>query len=196
MRRATAQDVPAVVDILVSAFYDDPTWAWAFPDPTQRAGQHRRLWTLLVDGAMRYPWVCLADNDMATSVWLPPDATDLSEEQEAALEPLVVELVGSGAPRLMETFEMFENAHPRDVPHFFLTLLGTRSEHRGRGIGLGLLADNLREIDLLGMPAYLEASNPANVPLYERYGFDVLSSFRLPDGPEVFTMWRGARPDG
>lgn len=41
----------------------------------------------------------------------------------------------------------------------------------------------------------LEASNLANVPLYERYGFEVRGSFILPeDGPEVFTMWREAAP--
>ena len=43
------------------------------------------------------------------------------------------------------------------------------------------------------MPAYLEASNPANVALYARYGFDVFASFTLPQGgPEVITMWRDA----
>jgi hypothetical protein len=39
------------------------------------------------------------------------------------------------------------------------------------------------------------ASNPVNVPLYQRYGFEPLGSFRLADpGPEVVTMWRPARP--
>jgi len=74
-----------------------------------------------------------------------------------------------------------------------LSLLGTAAEHRGHGFGLGLLAQNLREIDEARMPSYLEASNPANVQLYERYGFVVLDSFTLPaGGPEVFTMWREA----
>src|SRR5437868_1776431 len=42
-----------------------------------------------------------------------------------------------------------------------------------------------------GMLAYLEASNPANVPLYERYGFRVAGAFDLPDsGPRVHMMWR------
>ena len=86
-----------------------------------------------------------------------------------------------------------DRAHPREVPHFYLSLLGTRAEHRGRGYGLDLLAKNLRRIDEAGMPAYLEASNPANVALYERHGFEVRGSFKLPgDGPEVFTMWRDA----
>jgi ribosomal protein S18 acetylase RimI-like enzyme len=56
---------------------------------------------------------------------------------------------------------------------------------------LGLLAANLRRLDAEASPAYLEASNPANVALYERYGFQVRGSFALPEGgPTVCTMWR------
>ena len=49
-RVASPQDRDDVVAILVSAFYDDPTWSWAFPDPSLRAEQHRRLWRLFVGG--------------------------------------------------------------------------------------------------------------------------------------------------
>jgi GNAT superfamily N-acetyltransferase len=192
---ASPQDSGEVVSILASAFRDDPTWSWAFPDPAARAEQHRRLWEIFVEGALRYPWVWLTPGNTATSVWIPPDGTEFSDEQEAAMETTFVEMCGAGASRLLRTFEMFEQAHPRGAPHYYLTLLGTRAEHRGHGYGLALLADNLRRIDETGMPSYLEASNPANVPLYMRYGFEVLDSFQLPDGgPEVFTMWRDAAP--
>ena len=186
-RVASPQDRDDVVAILVSAFYDDPTWSWAFPDPSLRAEQHRRLWRLFVEGAMRYPWVWLTPGNTATSVWIPPNGTDLSDEQEAALEPTIVEMLGADASPVIDGFELFDRAHPREVPHFYLSLLGTRAEHRGRGYGLGLLAENLRRIDEAGMPAYLEASNPANVALYERHGFEVRGSFKLPgDGPGGF----------
>jgi ribosomal protein S18 acetylase RimI-like enzyme len=192
-RVASPQERDDVVAILVGAFHDDPTWSWAFPDPSLRAEQHRRLWGLFVDGAMRYPWVWLTPGNTATSVWIPPNGTDLSEEQEAALEPTIVEMLGADSPPVIHAFELFDRAHPREVPHFYLSLLATSAAHRGRGYGLGLLAENLRRIDEAGMPAYLEASNPANVALYERHGFQVRGSFKLPgDGPEVFTMWRDA----
>jgi ribosomal protein S18 acetylase RimI-like enzyme len=193
LRVASPQDWGDVVAILVSAFYDDPTWSWAFPNPSLRAEQHRRLWGLFVDGAMRYPWVWLTPGNTATSVWIPPNGTDLSEEQEAALEPTIVEMLGADASPVIHAVELFDRAHPREVPHFYLSLLGTSAAHRGRGYGLALLAENLRRIDEAGMPAYLEASNPANVALYERKGFEVRGSFKLPgDGPEVFRIWRDA----
>ncbi|MGY9080371.1 MAG: hypothetical protein ACKVKB_06210 [Candidatus Nanopelagicales bacterium] len=42
------------------------------------------------------------------------------------------------------------------------------------------------------MPAYLEASNPANIPLYQRYGFEQVGEFAVAEGPTVTTMWRPA----
>jgi GNAT superfamily N-acetyltransferase len=194
-RVAGPDDVDDVVRILVGAFAEDPAWSWAFPDPVRRAAEHTRLWRLLVDGALRYPWVWLAPGGTATSVWIPPGGTDLSPEQEAQLEEMLVDLLGPGAGRVLAAFEAFERAHPRDAPHYFLTLLGTAPEHRGKGHGLALLAANLRLVDEAGLPAYLEASNVANVPLYERYGFVVHGGFVLPGGgPEVVTMWRDPRP--
>jgi ribosomal protein S18 acetylase RimI-like enzyme len=193
-RRATGQDLDVVVAILVSAFHEDPTWSWAFPDPSLRTEHQRRLWTLFAEGALRYPWVFLSHGATATSVWIPPHGTELAAEQESALEVTVAESFGADSARVLQALDLFEQAHPRGVPHFYLSLLGTSAEHRGRGHGLALLAENLRQIDATQMPAYLEASNIANVPLYERYGFVVNDSFQLPSGgPEVITMWRDAK---
>lgn len=190
-RVAGPDDVGTVVDVLVSAFAEDPTWAWVFPDPATRPAEHAWLWRLFVEGAARYPWVWLTGDDAAAAVWVPPGGTDLSPEQESALERWIGALPTGTAARASAAVERFEAAHPRDEPHFFLSLLGTRATHRGRGLGLGLLADNLRLVDEAGRPAYLEASNPANVVLYKRHGFRTHGSFALPDGgPEVVTMWR------
>ena len=194
-RVAGPEDVDDVVRILVGAFAEDPAWSWAFPDAARRSAQHTQLWRHLVRGAMRYRSVWLSDGGAATSVWIPPGGSELTPEDAEALELMVVDLLGPGAGRVLGAFEEFERAHPRDEPHWFLTLLGTDPQQRGRGHGLALLAANLRLVDEAGLPAYLEASNAANVPLYQRYGFVVHGSFRMPEGgPEVVTMWRDARP--
>lgn len=192
---AKASDINRIVEILVGAFYDDPTWSWAFPDDRQRRDQHRQLWRLMVEGAMRYPTVWINSDETATAIWIPPGGTEMSPEQILTLEPMVTNLLGAGAARVMDAFDGFEGAHPAGPDHYYLTLLGTDPAERGRGLGLKLLEDSLRIIDRERKPAYLEASNSANVPLYARYGFEVSGYFQLPDdGPEVTTMWRDARP--
>ena len=51
----------------------------------------------------------------------------------------------------------------------------------------------LERCDKQGMAAYLESSNPQNVPLYEHFGFQVTGVLDLPKGaPAVTTMWRPA----
>jgi len=188
---ATAADAETVTELVVAAFYDDPTWSWAFPDARQRRAQHRRFWRLFVDGAMRFPWVWLSPRQTSASIWIPPGETEMTPELEDEAERLLGELLGDDAGRVLQALELFEEAHPRDEPHFYLSLLATDPQHSGHGYGLALLAANLAAIDESGAPSYLEASNPANVPLYERYGFRVRKSFDLPgDGPRVHTMWR------
>jgi GNAT superfamily N-acetyltransferase len=186
-------DLDRVVEILAGAFYDDPTWAWAFPDPALRAEQQRRMFRLYVEGAARYPSVWLNADATATAVWVPPGGSEMSEEQAALVEPLLVEMLGDDAPRVLALVEAFEEAHPHDVDHYYLTLLGTDPAHRGTGAGLRLLEDTLQLADDDRRPAYLEASNPVNIALYERYGFAPYQTFSVPHGPTVTTMWRDPR---
>jgi GNAT superfamily N-acetyltransferase len=85
----------------------------------------------------------------------------------------------------------FDANHPRHTPHYYLSLLGTHPDHRGQGMGMGLLAANLSQIDGTGMPAYLESSNRANDHRYERFGVVQVGEFTAPaGGPTVACMWR------
>jgi GNAT superfamily N-acetyltransferase len=134
---------------------------------------------------------------LAASVWIPPDGSEITEEEEARVEPMLNELVGPRAVDVGELLERFDASHPKDRPHYYLGLLGIRPDHRGRGLGMGLLAENLAVIDAEGIPAYLESSNPDNNQRYERLGFEQVGEFTTPDGTRtVATMWREPRPRG
>jgi GNAT superfamily N-acetyltransferase len=194
-RPATAADAARITEIFTEAFHDDPVWGWAFPDDANRTAQHTAFWRFYVDAALSYGWVWLTSGGGAAAQWIPPGRTEIPEEDEPRLESLLVELVGSERTAfLMEVFERFEAAHPDEEPHYYLALLGTHPDHRGSGIGMGLLADTLEVIDAEGTPAYLESTNPANNEKYERLGFERRGEFSLPDdGPTVTTMWRQAK---
>jgi GNAT superfamily N-acetyltransferase len=189
---ATEADLDAVVETLAGAFYADPVWSWAFPDPELRLAQLRAAWRFLVAAGLGNDWVWLTEGCTAAAVWVPPGKAELSPEDEEPFEALLLELIGgAGAARVLETFERFEDAHPRERPHYYLTLLGTDPDHAGKGMGMGLLADNLRHTDAEGVATYLESSNPANDHRYERLGFVPIGTFELPeDGPDVMRMWR------
>jgi GNAT superfamily N-acetyltransferase len=75
-----------------------------------------------------------------------------------------------------------------------LGTIGVDPVRQGCGVGAALLRSRLRRCDEEGLPAYLESSNPENVPLYHHFGFHVTGALGLPEGaPVVGTMWRAGR---
>ena len=83
-------------------------------------------------------------------------------------------------------------AHPEE-PHWFLPAIGVDPIRQGSGYGSALLARSLEACDADHRVAYLEASNPRNVPLYGRFGFEVTGEIRVGSSPLVVPMVRAAR---
>jgi GNAT superfamily N-acetyltransferase len=191
-RAATADDAEAITETLALAFNEDPVWSWAFPDPERRLEQHRAVWGLLVGAKIEEGSVWQTDGGEAVAVWVLPGRPELGPVDEERPEALLADLLGEGAARVLDTFERFEAAHPHQRgEHYYLSLLGTHPDRRGRGAGMALLSECLRGIDAEGMPAYLESSNPANDRRYEGVGFAPCGDFELgEDGPSVTQMWR------
>jgi GNAT superfamily N-acetyltransferase len=186
-REAVAADLDRLTALLTGAFTTDPLWSWAFPNPEDLAV----WWRLLIGSALRYSWVWIAGDYAAASVWIPPGGVELTEEEEQRIEPLFGDLIGRRTPDVIELVERFGASHPRERPHYYLSLLGTHPDHRGEGLGIQLLAENLERIDAEGVPAYLESSNPANDERYGRLGFRPVGEFTTPGGEHtVTTMWR------
>jgi GNAT superfamily N-acetyltransferase len=188
IRVATDADLDGLTATLAAAFQTDPLWGgWAFPDPEDLAA----WWRLHIGSALRYPCVWVAGDFAAVSLWIPPDGTELTDEDEERIPPLLDQLLGPRASDVMALLERFESSHPREEPHYYLSLLGTHPEHRGYGLGMGLLAENLARMDAERVPTYLESSNPDNNRRYERLGFRQVGEFTTPDGKRtVATMWR------
>jgi GNAT superfamily N-acetyltransferase len=189
-RIATHADLDGLTATLTAAFESDPLWGrWAFPNPRDLAV----WWRFYIRSALRYPCVWVTGDYAAVSVWIPPNGTELTEEEEERLERLLDQLVGPRAPDVMELVGRFDASHPREPPHSYLALLGTHPDYRGRGLGMGLLAANLAGMDAEGIPTYLESTNPDNNPRYQRLGFRKVGAFTTPDGTRtVTTMWRNA----
>ncbi|HXE99711.1 MAG TPA: GNAT family N-acetyltransferase [Solirubrobacterales bacterium] len=186
-RTAATSDLDGLTTTLTAAFATDPLWSWAFPDREDLAV----WWRFCVGSALRYPWVWITGKYEAASVWIPPDGVELTEEEEERAEPLIRNLIGARCDEVMELLERFEDAHPREQPHYYLSLLGTHPDHRGKGLGMALLVQNLERIDAEGVPAFLESSNPGNNARYERLGFRQVGEFTTPDGERtVAAMWR------
>lgn len=188
-RVAVADELAALTETLTLAFREDPVWSWGFSVRERGLAGMRAAWRLFLNSALGYGWVWRTEDFSAVAVWVPFGKPDLLPEDEERFEPLMRETLGDGADRLLKAFEPFEEARPSE-PHYYLSLLGTHPGRRGEGWGMGLLADTLARIDAEGSAAYLESSNPANLPRYERLGFAVFDQLDLGEGKSVAQMWR------
>ena len=184
---STLDEASIVTDVISEAFSTDPTWAWAIPDLSARS----KLWALFIKNALRYPYVLRTGNFEAVSVWIPPNGDELAPEDEDKLPGLIQDLVGERSADVLELFQLFDDAHPHNEPHYYLSFLATQNDYRGHGYGMELLREGLARIDAENMPAYLESSNPINNHRYESVGFFPVTSFQAPgNGPTITCMWR------
>jgi len=147
------------------------------------------FWAL---AAVRHPWVRMTERAEAVAVWIPPGTPEMSREEETRFATLVDELLGQRAGELNNLLALFDEHHPEE-PSYYLSLWATHREHAGRGVGTALINDNLARIDAEGAAAYLESTNPANIPRYEALGFAPTGDFGPVGGPVITTMWREAR---
>jgi ribosomal protein S18 acetylase RimI-like enzyme len=197
-RPATRDDVDCVTETLTLAFLDDPVWGVALARPDGSTAHHAPYWRQYVEGALRYSTVFMTDGASAVSVWIPPGGDELSDVQEAAVEQLVATALEPAAVRgMFELWQRFATNHPHETPHAYLSLLATHPDHRGRGIGQRLLAEDLARFDAGGLATYLESTNPGNDHRYERLGFRRIGGFQaVLDNAPISTMWRSAAITG
>ncbi|HYM84391.1 MAG TPA: GNAT family N-acetyltransferase [Candidatus Dormibacteraeota bacterium] len=191
-RQATSRDLDAVTDTITLAFSNDPVWAVALARSDGRTDHQRGFWRFFVEGSHAVGGVRLLDGAAAVSVWLPPGAPEIPDEDAPRLDAYLDSALGpDGAAEMQALFARFDEHHPRERPHAYLSLLATNPAFAGRGLGQALLADDLARLDGEGLPAYLESTNPANDHRYERAGFRRVGEFStVRNGAPVTTMWR------
>ena len=192
-RQATSADVDAITAAFATAFFHDPVWGPVFPDESRRAEQSAVMWRVYAAAALRYPWTFVTPGVEAAAIWIPPGGEELTAAEEHRLHELMEETAGPEAAASAREIEArFAAAHPAGS-FFHLTILATHAGHRGKGLGMALLAETLTRIDALGAAAYLESTNPVNNERYQNAGFEPRAEITMPSGRVVTTMWRPAR---
>ena len=82
--------------------------------------------------------------------------------------------------------------HPAK-PHWYLPLIGVDPVRQGAGYGTELMKHSLQRCDADHKLAYLESSNPRNIPFYERLGFERIGAIQAGTFPQIVPMLRKPR---
>jgi GNAT superfamily N-acetyltransferase len=123
------------------------------------------------------------------ALWLPPGVHPNGE----ALETIFRDTAKSEhLDDLLATFEKMEQWHPEEA-HWYLPLIGVEPNAQGKGLGAELMRHAVARCDQERALAYLESSNRRNIPLYLRFGFEVMGEIQIGAGPLVTPMLRRPR---
>lgn len=189
IRAVEAGERPRALNIQMLAFQVDPIVRWLWPEPDAYMRHFPALLAGFGGRAFENGTAYVTDDFSGGTLWLPPGVGADDDAMEAMARDLVSEPTSS---ELFAYFEEMSLSAPLE-PHWHLAFVGVDPFRVGEGIGSALLAHTLDRIDGEGSVAYLESSNPRNVPYYQRHGFEVIREIRIGGGPPLMPMIRSPR---
>jgi ribosomal protein S18 acetylase RimI-like enzyme len=196
VRDAQKSDVRALSTMLGRAFYEDPIMKWMLPNDRQRAKGLPRMFSAMTRHHFLAGGGCEIAQDGsigAAALWDPPGRWKQSGLLELRMMPSFFWAFGRRVSAGRQVADLMKRSHPEE-PHWYLAVIGSDPTVRGAGFGHALMRSRLDRCDAEHAPAYLESSNPDNVPYYTRFGFEVTGEIKLPDGgPSMWPMWRAPR---
>ncbi|RGP41705.1 Puromycin N-acetyltransferase [Altererythrobacter insulae] len=189
VQTASPEEQKSVADIITLGFAADPIARWVWPDAGTYLRTMPRFTMAFGGGGFTRSSVYRTDCGYAAAMWLPPGV----HSDDEGIETIFAETI---APERMEEigsfFEQMDTFHPQEEC-WYLPLIAADPSQTGRGLGAALMKYALQKCDEQCLPAYLESSNPRNISLYERHGFEVMGKIETPSSPLMTPMYRPPR---
>lgn len=189
IERQSQENRSRVIDALTLAFVADPIMRWIYPEPSAYLKSFPGFVAAFASACFEAETVWVSQDGGGASCWLPRDVHPNGEAIGSALFSTIEESKRQATEKMLGKMEEF---HPTQ-PHWYLAIIGVESAKRGMGLGAQLMEQALARCDDEGLIAYLESSNPANISLYRRHGFEVIGEIQVADCPVMTPMLRPAR---
>jgi len=189
VKSATAADEAAVLAVITLAFSTDPVVRWVYPNPREYLAHFPRLVTAVGGKAFANGTAHYTEGFAGAALWLPPGVHPDDARPTATIRETVSDSVRGDLQTLLEQVGA---AHPKEA-HWYLWMIGADPMRQGHGLGSALLRHALALCDRDQKPAYLESSNPRNLGLYLRHGFELMGALQAGSSPPLFPMLRKPR---
>jgi ribosomal protein S18 acetylase RimI-like enzyme len=189
VKTAGIDDQSRLIATMSLAFSTDPAVRWMYPAPETYLEYFPQFVSAFGGRAFESGTAHFIGDVQAVALWLPPD---IQPDEEALMNLFQRTVPEQNQQALFSMFEQMGDYHPHE-PHWYLPLIGVDPIQQRKGYGSMLLEHALKVCDEDQMPAYLESSNPENIPLYQRHGFEVLGIIQAGTSPPVTPMLRHPR---
>ncbi len=177
--------VKQVKSAILLAFSSDPFIRWLFPNPNDYVEKFSIWIDEFISIGMPAEGVYADEGVSGSAIWLPPGINLDGGVLGSTFTAIPTDRVETA----LKLFDIFGTFHPIE-DHWYLSFLGVDPLNHGRGLGSNILKKNLERIDKEGVVAYLESSNPKNISLYERHGFEIMGKVQEGDSPPIHPMIR------
>jgi ribosomal protein S18 acetylase RimI-like enzyme len=189
VRSAGPADEAGVIGVITLAFGGDPMARWSIPDPVRFLAVMPDVVRAFGGNGFAHGTVYCLDGSAGAAMWLPPGVEPDSDRLTALITGNAPPAI---LPDLMNVFEQMGRFHPQE-PHWYLPLIGVDPARQGQGLGSTLMHHALQRCDADKVPAYLESSNPRNISLYQRHGFEIPGTIQVGSSPPLVPMLRRPR---
>jgi len=186
---ASEVDRSRAIDTIVMSFASDPVIRWFYPEAWRYLTHYGQFVEAFGGQAFGEGSAWTLGDFSATAIWLSPSSSLDGDAIEQHLESTVE---SEHLADLFAVIGQMDAGHPPE-PHWYLAWLGVDTAMQGRGLGNELLGHCLKVVDADHAPAYLDNTNPVNVPFYERHGFRVIGESQAGACPPLVGMLRDAR---
>jgi ribosomal protein S18 acetylase RimI-like enzyme len=190
IKTVTPSSADQAVGAIVLAFSADPIARWFYPDPHQYLLHLPSFVRAFAGKAFEHNSAYYVGGYVGVALWLPPD---VHPEEKALVALLQGSIPEQKQQEIFAFIEQMDRSHPSE-PHWYLPMIGVDPASQGNGYGSALLQHTLERFDAEGKLAYLEASSPKSVSLYQRHGFELASTIQVGSSPPLFPMLRKPRP--
>ncbi len=186
---AGEDDTSSIIATLVTAFVDDPFIRWMFPQPKQYLSAFPLVLTYFAGAAFENQTAYRTEETNGAALWLPPG---ISPDEEGLGQVLQDHIDAERQEQVFTVMQQVGAGHPEDL-HWYLPAMGVDPIVQGKGYGAALLNKSLSACDTSCRLAYLESTNPINVPFYQRHGFEVIGKIQVDGSPVLTRMLREGR---
>ena len=175
---------------LAAAFVADPVGRWIYHEARDYLENYSKLVRLFGSVSSEEGTFYADESFGGACVWLKVGSAPDGDAMAKHIEETVREEIRE---ELFEVFEKMDTYHHQAEPCWYLPVIGADASRQGQGLGSALMKHALERVDEEGAQAYLESSNPANMTLYERHGFEVMGQIQVGSSPLIHPMIRQPR---